>query len=107
MNDARRQNEVMIRLNDGELARLDEARPPGIARAVYLRNLLRKPPPEGIADRREVLGILSEQARAGKVTAANALVRRSRTRTGRRLMTRWGASSGANDGRRRARSLPW
>jgi hypothetical protein len=75
MNDARRHNEVMVRLSDAELARLDEARPPGIARAVYLRNLLRKPAPEGIADRREVLGILSEQARAGKVAAAVALVR--------------------------------
>jgi hypothetical protein len=75
MNDARRRNEVMVRLTDAELARLDEARPPGIARAVYLRSLLRKAPPEGIADRREVLGILSEQARAGKVTAAIALVR--------------------------------
>jgi hypothetical protein len=75
MNDARRHNEVMVRLNDAELARLDEGRPPGIARAVYLRNLLRKPPSEGIADRREVLGILSEQARAGKVAAAIALVR--------------------------------
>jgi hypothetical protein len=75
MNDARRHHEVMVRLNDTELARLDETRPPGIARAVHLRNLLRKPPPEGIADRREVLGILSEQARAGKVAAAIALVR--------------------------------
>jgi hypothetical protein len=65
----------MVRLTDAELARLDEARPPGIARAVHLRSLLRTPPPEGIADRREVLGILSEQARAGKVTAAIALVR--------------------------------
>ena len=75
MNDARRRNEVMVRLTDAELARLDEGRPPGIARAVYLRSLLRQPPPEGIADRREVLGILSEQARAGKVAAAIALVR--------------------------------
>jgi hypothetical protein len=75
MNDARRHHQVMVRLTDAELARLDEARPPGIARAVYLRSLLRKPPAEGIADRREVLGILSEQARAGKVAAAIALVR--------------------------------
>jgi hypothetical protein len=75
MNDARRHHEVMVRLNDTELARLDEARPPGIARAVYLRSLLRQPLPEGIANRREVLGILSEQARAGKVAAAIALVR--------------------------------
>ncbi len=75
MNDARRRNEVMVRLTDAELARLDEARPPRIARAVYLRTLLRQPPPEGIADRQEVLALLSEQARAGKVTAAIALVR--------------------------------
>ena len=75
MNDARRHHEVMVRLNDTELARLDEARPSGIARTVYLRNLLRQPPPEGIANRREVLGILSEQARAGKVAAAIALMR--------------------------------
>jgi hypothetical protein len=75
MSDARRQHEVMVRLNDAELARLEENRPAGIPRAVYLRSLLRKRAPEGIADRREVLGILSEQARAGKVTAAIALVR--------------------------------
>jgi hypothetical protein len=65
----------MVRLSDTELARLDEARPPGIARPVHLRNLLRQPAPEGIANRRGVLGILSEQARAGKVAAAIALVR--------------------------------
>jgi hypothetical protein len=76
MNDARRRNEVMVRLTDAELARLDEARPAGIPRAVYLRGLLREPPDrKDIADRREVLGILSEQARAGKVSAAIALVR--------------------------------
>jgi hypothetical protein len=76
MNDARRQNEVMVRLNDTELARLDGARPPGIARAVHLRNLLREPSTgKGIADRREILALLSEQARAGKVAAAIALER--------------------------------
>jgi hypothetical protein len=76
MTDARRRNEVMVRLTDAELARLDEARPAGIPRAVYLRGLLREPPDrKDIADRREVLGILSEQARAGKVAAAIALVR--------------------------------
>ena len=52
MNDARRHHEVMVRLNDTELARLDQIRPPGIARAVYLRSLLRQPLPEGIANRR-------------------------------------------------------
>jgi len=66
----------MVRLNDAELVRLDENRPAGIARAVYLRGLLREPPDrEEIADRREVLALLSEQARAGKVAAAIALVR--------------------------------
>jgi hypothetical protein len=66
----------MVRLTDAELARLDENRPAGIPRAVYLRGLLREPPDrKDIADRREVLGILSEQARAGKVSAAIALVR--------------------------------
>jgi hypothetical protein len=76
MNDARRRHEVMVRLNDTELARLDENRPAGIARAVYLRGLLREPPShEDIADRREVLALLSEQARAGKVAAMIALVR--------------------------------
>jgi hypothetical protein len=76
MSEQRRRHEVMIRLNDAELARLDENRPDGIARAVYLRGLLRKPPSrEDIADRREVLALLSEQARAGKVAAAIALMR--------------------------------
>ena len=76
MNDARRQHEVMVRLNEAELARLDENRPAGIAREVYLRGLLREPPDrKDIADRREVLALLSEQARAGKVAAAVALMR--------------------------------
>ena len=44
MSDARRRHEVMVRLNDDELARLDELRPGVTARAVYLRNLLREPP---------------------------------------------------------------
>jgi hypothetical protein len=75
MNDARRQNQVMVRLTDAELARLDEHRG-GPSRAGYVRSLLREPPTDkGIADRREVLALLSEQARAGKVAAAIALVR--------------------------------
>ncbi len=73
MNEARRQHEVMVRLNDTELTRLDEHRG-GLSRAV--RSLLREPPTDkGIADRQEVLALLSEQARAGKVAAAVALVR--------------------------------
>ena len=45
-------------------------------RAVYLRNLLHEPPTrEHVADHREALALLSEQARAGKVAAAVALER--------------------------------
>ncbi len=75
MNDARRRHEVTVRLSDSELERLDERRT-GTARAVYLRTLLREPPTEkDIADRQEILALLSEQARAGKVAAAIALER--------------------------------
>ena len=76
MPDATRRHEIMFRLNDEELERLDEKRPGGIARAVYLRNLLREPPTgNDVADRTEALAILSAMARAGKVSAAVALVR--------------------------------
>jgi hypothetical protein len=70
----------MVRFNDDELARLDELRPGVPARAVYLRNLLREPPTDrDVADHREALAILSEMARAGKVTAAIALERALRS----------------------------
>jgi hypothetical protein len=52
MGDARRRHEVMVRLNDDELARLDELRPSATARAVYLRNLLREPPTTADDNRR-------------------------------------------------------
>ena len=72
----RRPHEVMVRLNDDELARLDELRSGVTARAVYLRNQLREPPAErDVANHQEALAILSEMARAGKVTAAIALER--------------------------------
>jgi hypothetical protein len=72
----RRTHEINVRLNDDELARLDELRPGVIPRAVYLRNLLREPPADRhVADHREALALLSEMARAGKVTAAIALER--------------------------------
>jgi hypothetical protein len=75
MSDGRRRHEVTVRLSDSELERLDE-RWTGTARAVYLRTLLHEPPStEAIADRREILALLSEQARAGKVAAAIALER--------------------------------
>ncbi len=76
MNAARRQHEIMVRLNDAELARLDEGRPAGIPRAVYLRGLLREPPArEPIASREECLALLTAAAREGKVSAAIALER--------------------------------
>jgi hypothetical protein len=74
--DEKRRHDVMVRLNDAELAWLDEIRPGGVPRAVYLRNLLREPPTaEDIADRQEALALLSGLARAGKVSAAIALER--------------------------------
>ena len=76
MSDEKRRHEVMVRLNDDELVRLDKLRPAVTARAVYLRNLLREPPADrDVADHREALAILSEMARAGRVTAAIALER--------------------------------
>jgi hypothetical protein len=79
-------HEVMVRLNDAELARLDEIRPGGVARAVYLRNLLREPPTDqDVADREEALAILSELARAGRVAAAVALVRELRPDDGKSI----------------------
>jgi hypothetical protein len=76
----------MVRLNDAELARLDEIRPGGVARAVYLRNLLREPPTDqDVADREEALAILSELARAGRVAAAVALVRELRPDDGKSI----------------------
>ncbi|MGH2964767.1 MAG: hypothetical protein ACRDMH_05225 [Solirubrobacterales bacterium] len=78
-----RDHDIMVRLDDAELARLDEARPAGVPRAVYLRNLIGQPPGrEAIADRTEVLALLSEQARAGKVAAAIALARELRADDG-------------------------
>jgi hypothetical protein len=80
MDDARRRHEIMVRLNDAELARLDELRPPVTPRATYLRNLLREPPTQAdIADHTEVLASLSAMARGGKVAAAIALERALRS----------------------------
>ena len=77
MKEARRRpHEVMVRLNDDELARLDDLRSGVTGRAVYLRNQLREPPAErDVAPHQEALAILSEMARTGKVTAAIALER--------------------------------
>ena len=72
----RRTNDIMVRLSDEELARLDELRPSDTARATYLPQLLQEPPSsDAVATRSEALGILTRLARDGRVTAAIALER--------------------------------
>ena len=73
-----RTNKVSIRFSDQELARLDELRG-NQERPVFIRHLLREPPSgDEVATRSEVLAILSNQARDGKVTAAIALAKELR-----------------------------
>jgi hypothetical protein len=70
-----REHEVKVRVNDDELAVLDEMRN-GVSRAAYLRSLIRRPPAAcDVADRQEALAILSALAREGRTTAAIALER--------------------------------
>ena len=74
MTDSR-ENEIKLRLNDAELARLDELRG-AVPRAAYVRSLLRGDPPDpDVASRAEALSILTGLARDGRVSAAIALVR--------------------------------
>jgi hypothetical protein len=55
-----RTNDVMVRLSDEELARLDELRPSGTPRATFMRSLLQEPPSGNeVATRTEALAILS------------------------------------------------
>ncbi len=76
MTSRRRKNNVMVRLSDAELARLDELRPPDVQRATFLRSLLQEPPSgDEVATRTEALGILTRLARDGRTTAAIALER--------------------------------
>jgi hypothetical protein len=71
-----RKNDVMVRLSDAELARLDEIRPRGSSRAAFLRSLLREPARDAeVASRSEALAILTALARDGRVSAAIALER--------------------------------
>jgi hypothetical protein len=71
-----RTNDIMVRLSDEELARLDVLRPSDTARATYLRRLLQEPPSgDAVATRGEALGILTRLARDGRVSAAIALER--------------------------------
>ena len=70
-----RENEIKLRLDDAELARLDELRG-GVPRAAYVRSLLRGDPQDpDVASRAEALSILTGLARDGRVSAAIALVR--------------------------------
>ena len=74
-----RTHNVMVKLNDTELARLDEVRPPDVKRATFLRSLLQEPPSgDEVATRGEALGILTRLARDGRVTAAIALAKELR-----------------------------
>ena len=71
-----RTNEIRIRLSDDELAQLDEQRPGGMPRAVYLRSLIHRPPEStDVASLDEGLGMLTASARDGKVTAQVELVK--------------------------------
>ena len=75
---AKRTHQVMVVLNDAELAVLDEHR--GSApRATYLRRLLHGPPPEpDVATRSEAMSLLTRLAREGRTQAAIALARELR-----------------------------
>lgn len=71
-----RTHEVTVRLNDDELARLDEQRPDGLTRAQWLRELARGPSPGGEQPSREqVIAALWRMTQDGKVQAAVALER--------------------------------
>jgi hypothetical protein len=71
-----REHPIKVRLDDSELMRLDELRPPGTSRPAFLRSLLREPPRnDQVATREEALSILTALARDGRVAAAIALER--------------------------------
>ena len=71
----KRPHTISIRLSNDEMARLDELRPRGVARAVFVRQLLREPAPPDVATREEALGLLTSLARDRSVTTAVALKR--------------------------------
>ena len=73
-----RTHEVMVRLDDDEVAVLDEHRG-ALPRAVYMRRLLHEPAKEpDVASRAEALAILTRLARDGKQQAACALAKELR-----------------------------
>jgi hypothetical protein len=75
---AKRDNKVLVALDDDEAAVLDERRG-GVPRATFLRQLLHGPPQRAeVATRSEALHLLSLSARDGKVMAQVALARELR-----------------------------
>jgi hypothetical protein len=71
-------HEVRVRLDDDELAVLDEMRN-GVSRAAHLRSLIRKPSEvTDVATHHEALAILTRLARDGRTTAAIALAKELR-----------------------------
>jgi hypothetical protein len=79
----RREHKILVSLDGLELARLDELRPSGTARAVYLRQLLQDPSAvEEAPSHAEAVAILARLARDGKVAAAVALERALRDDAG-------------------------
>jgi hypothetical protein len=73
-----REHTIKVNLSDAELEELDELRG-GVARAVWLRQAVHKPPDNvDVASREEALAILTGLARDGRVSAAIALARELR-----------------------------
>ena len=84
MTDSR-ENEIKLRLNDAEVARLDELRG-GVPRAIFIRSLLRGDPQDpDVASRAEALSILTSLAREGRTSAAIARVRELRPDDGKSI----------------------
>jgi hypothetical protein len=79
----RREHKILVSLNGRELARLDELRPSGTVRAVFLRQLLQGASGvEEAPSHAEAVAILARLARDGKVAAAVALERALRDHAG-------------------------
>jgi hypothetical protein len=85
---AARVHKVLVSLDEGELAVLDEHRG-SIPRAVYLRRLLQGPPQEpDVATRSEAMSLLTQLAREGRTPAAIALAKELRE-SGERDVMSW------------------
>ena len=80
---SKRTQEVKVRLNADEMARLDEQRPNGLTRAQWLRELAKGPARAAETPSREqVIAVLWRMTQDGKVQAAVALERALRDRDG-------------------------